>query len=202
VKLSFPYRTIRQSHVSEAFSLPPPARAVEFPQTRKLANRFANRERFHVRKIAADLKKHYLPILSNRAFGCFEEFRHIANTKGGRITTVVRPTAFHSPSSGTKKPIGAFALYSIYAMLAFWYYGIMATRKMTFSVPEPLAVQFLRRVASRDRSRFVSEAVAARLEERDAALIRACEIANQDLDVAEIGRDFDGIGDEMAEPWK
>ncbi|MGA2181551.1 MAG: hypothetical protein ABSH47_00850 [Bryobacteraceae bacterium] len=87
-------------------------------------------------------------------------------------------------------------------ILAFWYYGFMAMRKMTFSVPEPLAVQLLRRVASRDRSRFVSEALAARLEERDIALIRACEIANQDPDVAEIEKEFDGIGDEMAEPWK
>jgi hypothetical protein len=78
----------------------------------------------------------------------------------------------------------------------------MAMRKMTFSVPELLAVQLLRRVASRDRSRFVSEAVAARLEERDVALVRACEIANQDLDVAEIEKEFDGIGDAMAEPWK
>ena len=75
-------------------------------------------------------------------------------------------------------------------------------RKMTFSVPEPLAVQLLRRVPSRDRSRFVSEAVAARLEQRDLQLIRACEIANQDLDVAEIQKEFDGIHDEMAEPWK
>jgi len=55
-----------------------------------------------------------------------------------------------------------------------------------------LAVQFLRRVASRDRSRFVSEALAARLEARDVELIRACEIANQDLDVAEIEKEFDG----------
>jgi len=78
----------------------------------------------------------------------------------------------------------------------------MAIRKMTFSVPEPLAVQFLRRVPSRDRSRFVSEALAARLQERDAALIRACEIANQDVDVAEIEREFDGIHDHIAEPWK
>ena len=78
----------------------------------------------------------------------------------------------------------------------------MATKKMTFSLPEPLAVQLLRRVASRDRSRFVSEALAARLEARDAELIRACEIANQDLDVAEIETEFDGIRDEMAEPWK
>jgi len=75
-------------------------------------------------------------------------------------------------------------------------------KKMTFSVPEPLALEFLHRVASRDRSRFVSEALAARLEERDAALIRACEIANQDMDVAEIEKEFDGVGDGMAEPWK
>jgi hypothetical protein len=73
---------------------------------------------------------------------------------------------------------------------------------MTFSVPEPLAVQLLRMVPSRDRSRFVSEALAARLQERDAALIRACEIANQELDVAEIESEFDGINDHVAEPWK
>jgi hypothetical protein len=55
---------------------------------------------------------------------------------------------------------------------------------------------------SGDRSHFVSEAVAARLEERDMALIRACEIADQDPDVVEIENDFDGISDKMAEPWK
>ncbi len=91
---------------------------------------------------------------------------------------------------------------SAFQCMAFWQYGIMATMKMTFSVPEPLAVQLLRRVPSRDRSRFVSETLAARLEDRDAALIRACEIANQDLDVTEIEKEFDGIGDPMAEPWK
>ena len=78
----------------------------------------------------------------------------------------------------------------------------MAARKMTFSIPEPLAEQLLRRVASRERSRFVSAALAARLEERDLEMIRACEMANQDLDVSEIEKEFDGIGDEMAEPWK
>jgi Arc/MetJ-type ribon-helix-helix transcriptional regulator len=78
----------------------------------------------------------------------------------------------------------------------------MAMRKMTFSVPEPLAMQLTRRVASRDRSRFVSEALAALLEARDLELIRACDIANQDLDVTEIEKEFDGIRDEMAEPWK
>jgi metal-responsive CopG/Arc/MetJ family transcriptional regulator len=78
----------------------------------------------------------------------------------------------------------------------------MAMRKMTFSVPEQLAVQLLRRIPSRDRSRFVSEALATRLEERDAALIRACEIANQDMGVAEIEKELAELGDEIAEPWK
>ena len=78
----------------------------------------------------------------------------------------------------------------------------MAVRKMTFSVPEPLALLLLRRVPSRDRSRFVSEALASRLAERDLELIRACESANQDLDLVDIEKEFDGILDEMAEPWK
>jgi Arc/MetJ-type ribon-helix-helix transcriptional regulator len=86
--------------------------------------------------------------------------------------------------------------------MALWYYGFMAMRKMTFSVPEPLAAQLLQRVASRDRSRFVSEALTARLQERDLALIRACEVANEDLDVTAIEQEFDGIRDAMAEPWR
>ncbi|HWE52397.1 MAG TPA: hypothetical protein VG273_21555 [Bryobacteraceae bacterium] len=77
----------------------------------------------------------------------------------------------------------------------------MATRKMTFSLPESLARQFLRRVPSRDRSKFISQALAARLAERDSSLIRACEIANADPEVAEIEKDFDQIRDEMTEPW-
>jgi hypothetical protein len=87
-------------------------------------------------------------------------------------------------------------------IMAFWHYGARATKKMTFSVPEPLAVDFLRRVASRDRSHFVSEALAARLKECDLELIRACEIANRDVDAAETEKEFDLIRDEMAEPWK
>lgn len=77
----------------------------------------------------------------------------------------------------------------------------MATRKLTFSLPETLANQFLRRVGSRDRSRFVSEALAARLAERDLLLIRSCEIANGDPEVNKIVNEFDGIRDEMTEPW-
>ena len=73
---------------------------------------------------------------------------------------------------------------------------------MTFSIPEPVASRLLRMVPSRDRSGFVADALTARLAERDLQLIRACEAANRDLDVTELEKEFDLIGDEMAEPWK
>jgi len=78
----------------------------------------------------------------------------------------------------------------------------MARRKMTFSLPEGLASAFSRRVPARERSRYVAEAISAKLAERDNRLIRACEIANQDLGVREIERDFDSLGDAMPEPWE
>jgi hypothetical protein len=46
----------------------------------------------------------------------------------------------------------------------------------------------------------VSEALPTRLDEGDAALIRACEIANQDQDVAEIEGDLDETTGGMTEP--
>lgn len=78
----------------------------------------------------------------------------------------------------------------------------MAVRKMTFSVPELLAAQFLSRVPSRERSRFVTEALVARLREREQDLIRACDLANQDQDAAEIEREFEEMRDEIGEPWR
>lgn len=78
----------------------------------------------------------------------------------------------------------------------------MASRKMTFTLPESLASSFARRVPARDRSRYVAEAIAEKLAEREQRLIRACEIANQDPDVREIERDFDALTDAMPEPWQ
>lgn len=52
-----------------------------------------------------------------------------------------------------------------------------------------------RRVAAPDRSHFVIEAPAARPQERDLALIRACEVANQDTDVAELEKELDALQD-------
>ena len=107
-------------------------------------------------------------------------------------------------AKGMRRPIGAglpIGRKTMQRIEGYWMVSEWSDGKLTFSLPEPLANQFLRRVASRDRSRFVSEALAARLAERDLELIRSCEIANADAEVAEIEREFDGLRDEMTEPW-
>lgn len=77
----------------------------------------------------------------------------------------------------------------------------MAVRKMTFSLPADLAATFTRRVPARERSRYLAEALAHKLEERDRQLIAACEIANRDPDVISIEREFDAVNDDVFEPW-
>jgi len=72
---------------------------------------------------------------------------------------------------------------------------------MTFSIPEPLAREFLRNVPPRERSSYVAEAVAARLRKEDDALTRACEIANRDEDLLAIEQEFEIISSDIAEPW-
>lgn len=54
----------------------------------------------------------------------------------------------------------------------------MANRKMTFTLPEAVAAELLHRVASRDRSRYVTPALTAKLREREERLIQACQAAN------------------------
>jgi ubiquinone biosynthesis protein UbiJ len=80
----------------------------------------------------------------------------------------------------------------------------MASRKMTFTIAEDVASQFLRRVAARNRSRYVTEAIAAKLREREEKLIQACEVANNNDDVLAIERDWDAMTDKtdgVEEPW-
>jgi hypothetical protein len=77
----------------------------------------------------------------------------------------------------------------------------MATRKMTFSLPTALAAQFVKRVAARERSRYVAEALAARLRERDQMLARAAEVANRSRQVRAIEMEFDKVEPEILEPW-
>jgi metal-responsive CopG/Arc/MetJ family transcriptional regulator len=80
----------------------------------------------------------------------------------------------------------------------------MASRKMTFTIPEELATQFLRRVPSRERSRYVSDAITAKLRDREDRMIRACEVANDAANVLAIERDWDALNDQadrVEEPW-
>jgi len=73
---------------------------------------------------------------------------------------------------------------------------------MTFTLPEDLASSFTRRVPARDRSRYVADAIARQLAEREKRLILACEIANQDPELREIEQEFDALADGLPEPWE
>ncbi len=77
----------------------------------------------------------------------------------------------------------------------------MASRKMTFTIPDDLASRFVGRVPARDRSRYVADALAEKLAQRDRQLVRACVAANANPDVKEIEGDFDALTDGIAEPW-
>ncbi len=75
---------------------------------------------------------------------------------------------------------------------------------MTFTIPEDLATQFLRRVPARSRSRYVTEAIAAKLREREERMIRACEVANSTADILTIEEEWDAMVDKAdwnEEPW-
>jgi hypothetical protein len=78
----------------------------------------------------------------------------------------------------------------------------MASRKMTFTLPSDLASSFMRRVPARERSRYIADALAEKLADREKRLIRACEIANQDSEVREIELEFDALTDAMPESWE
>ena len=77
----------------------------------------------------------------------------------------------------------------------------MANHKMTFSLPEKLAAEFTKRVPARSRSRYVADALAQKLRERDQRLARAAEIANRSRAVRKLEREMDVLQDAITEPW-
>lgn len=77
----------------------------------------------------------------------------------------------------------------------------MAMRKMTFTLPDQLADQFVKRVPAQERSRYVAEALTEKLTKRERRLIRACEVANNSSDIASLEQDLDMLQDDMMEPW-
>ena len=77
----------------------------------------------------------------------------------------------------------------------------MATRKMTFSLPEPLAERLVRRVPSRDRSAYLARVLEKSLQEEEEALVCSCLLANEDPEVRAIEEEFSQIIDPIEEPW-
>jgi len=72
---------------------------------------------------------------------------------------------------------------------------------MTFTLPEDLAEQFLRRVPARERSKYLVTALNEKLSARNRDLVEACRIANNDMEVRAIEKEFDAITEEAAESW-
>ena len=82
----------------------------------------------------------------------------------------------------------------------------MANLKITLSLPEELAIAFVRAVPSHRRSRFVAGLIEAglaeRKAEREARLVVACEAANADPETRQIELEMDGLPDSMREEWQ
>lgn len=76
----------------------------------------------------------------------------------------------------------------------------MASQKVTFSLPEDLVRRFASRVPARQRSRYVAEALSAKLSEREQMLARACEILNSNRATRAMEREWDVLTDEIKEP--
>jgi metal-responsive CopG/Arc/MetJ family transcriptional regulator len=77
----------------------------------------------------------------------------------------------------------------------------MPSRKMTFTLPEEVAASFLRKVGPSRRSKYVAEAIEAKLREREEMLKAACLAANEDPETREIQAEFDALPDTMTEEW-
>ena len=72
---------------------------------------------------------------------------------------------------------------------------------MTFTLPEELARQFVRRIPARERSRYLAEALNEKLLARERQLAEACRKANADPEVRAIEEELDGITDEASGSW-
>ena len=77
----------------------------------------------------------------------------------------------------------------------------MATRKMTFTIPEEVVTPFLRAVPSNRRSKFVADALRRKLQEREEALIAACDAVNADPELNLLMDDWQAAADPIEEPW-
>jgi metal-responsive CopG/Arc/MetJ family transcriptional regulator len=82
----------------------------------------------------------------------------------------------------------------------------MGKLRITISLPEELAIQFVRAVPSNRRSRFVAGLIQAELSgreaEREEMFRRACLTANDDPETRQIEDEFDALFDTMLDAWE
>jgi hypothetical protein len=98
-----------------------------------------------------------------------------------------RPRPESSASRARPRRTGLRWMYSTgqafpLAGMAVWLCGKPESR---IQLPEDLVRRFASRVSARQRSRYVAEALSAKLSERDQMLARACEIVNGDKAIRE-----------------
>ena len=80
----------------------------------------------------------------------------------------------------------------------------MANLRMSISLPEDLAVEFVQAISPKRRSRFVADLIKAKLRERgerDEHFARLCEAVNNDTDSQQVERDMASLPDTMDEEW-
>ena len=80
----------------------------------------------------------------------------------------------------------------------------MASRQMTFSIPDEVAEQFTREIAEPEQSRFVADLLKRKLRERgwtEAELIAACQAVNADEELNQLVDDWQAVNDPIEEPW-
>ncbi len=77
----------------------------------------------------------------------------------------------------------------------------MAARKMTFSLPEEIALRFLGQVPAQERSRYIAQALDRSLRSEEEDLVRACLLANEDTAAREVEEEFTAIPDPLEESW-
>lgn len=77
----------------------------------------------------------------------------------------------------------------------------MAMRKMTFTIPEEVAKPFLLAVPSTRRSKFVADALKAKLKSREEDLIAACDAVNADSELNALVEELQSMNDPIEEQW-
>ena len=77
----------------------------------------------------------------------------------------------------------------------------MANLRMTISLPEDLAVRFVRTVPANRRSHYIAELLEEELGDPEQMLRDACDALKNDPDDLQVQRDMASLPDTVSEEW-